>query len=92
MKITFGSGDVSTECSVSIYDVINGTPEFNSFIDEFTKIYCNAPSGETFFNHKSCILILENIAFYNVKKDSNGNFTRTEAKKNIFMQHSIYGL
>lgn len=36
MKITLGSGDVSTECSVSIYDVINGTPEFNSFIDEFT--------------------------------------------------------
>ena len=59
-----------------------------AFIDEFTKIYCNAPSGETFFNHKSCVLILENIAFYNVKKDSNGNFTQTEAKKNIFMQHT----
>jgi hypothetical protein len=55
-----------------------------AFIDEFTKIYCNAPSGETFFNHKSCVLILENIAFYNVKKDSNGNFTQTEAKK-IFL-------
>lgn len=35
MKITLGSGDMSTECTVSIYDVINGSPEFNSFIDEF---------------------------------------------------------
>lgn len=35
MKITLGSGDMSTECTVSIYDVINGTPELNSFIDEF---------------------------------------------------------
>lgn len=35
MKITLVSEDVSTECAVSIYDVINGTPEFNSFIDEF---------------------------------------------------------
>lgn len=59
-----------------------------AFIDEFTKIYCNAPSGETFFNHKSCVLILEDIAFYNVKKDAEGNFTQQEAKTNILMQHT----
>ena len=57
------------------------------FIDKFTKIYCNAPAGETFFVHKSCILILEDIAFYNTKKDNQGNFTSKEAKTNILMQH-----
>jgi hypothetical protein len=58
------------------------------FMDKFTKIYCNAPAGETFFNHKSCVLILEDIAFYNVKKDDEGNFTQEEAKTNILMQHT----
>lgn len=58
------------------------------FMDKFTKIYCNAPAGETFFNHKSCILILEDIAFYNTQKDSDGNFTQEEAKTNILMQHT----
>lgn len=57
-------------------------------IDKFTKIYCNAPAGDTFFNHKSCVLILEDIAFYNTKKDSDGNFTQEEAKTNVLMQHT----
>lgn len=56
--------------------------------DTLTKIICNAPTGETFFNHKSCVLIMKDIAFYNLKKDSSGNFTTEEAKTNILMQHT----
>lgn len=56
--------------------------------DTLTKIICNAPTGETFFNHKSCVLIMKDIAFYNLKKDGSGNFTKEEAKTNILMQHT----
>ena len=35
-----------------------------AFNDKFTRIICNADPGKTFFDHKSCILILEDIAFY----------------------------
>lgn len=59
-----------------------------AFIDNFTRIISNADPGENFFNHKSCILILEDIAFYNLKKDEHGNFTQEEAKTNILMQHT----
>lgn len=62
--------------------------ETGEITDTFTKIICNAPSGETFFKHKKCILIAENIAFYNLLKDDEGNFTDVEAKQNIFMQHT----
>lgn len=61
--------------------------ETGEITDTLTKIICNAPKGETFFKHKRCVLIMENIAFYNLKKDNEGNFTTTEAKENIFMQH-----
>ena len=61
--------------------------ETGEITDTLTKIICNAPKGETFFKHKKCVLIMENIAFYNLKKDNKGNFTATEAKENIFMQH-----
>ena len=57
--------------------------------DTFTKIYCNAPSGNTFFNHKSCVLVMEDIAFYNTTKDTDGKtFTQVASKTNTFMQHT----
>lgn len=56
--------------------------------DTLTKIICDAEDGATFFTHKSCVLIMENIAFYNLKKDESGNFTKTEAKTNVLMQHT----
>ena len=59
-----------------------------AFNDKFTRIICNADPDKTFFDHKSCILILEDIAFYNLKKDGNGNFIEEEAKTNILMQHT----
>ena len=58
------------------------------FKDNYTRIYCNANKGETFLNHKGCILIANNIAFYNTTKNSDGTFTNTEAKECVFMQHS----
>lgn len=56
--------------------------------NNFTRIICDMNSGETFFNHKSCILILEDISFYNLEKNNDGTFSEKESKKNILMQHT----
>lgn len=54
----------------------------------FTRIICNSDKGKTFFNHKSCVLVLSDISFYNLKKDVNGTFLEEPAKTNILMQHT----
>lgn len=56
--------------------------------DTLTKIICDLQPGETFFNHKNCVLVLENISFYNLKKDENGMFTDEEAKLGVLMKHT----
>lgn len=62
--------------------------ETGDIIDNYTRIIYAGLGGSTMFNHQSCILILENIAFYNLGKDSNGNFEDNHpAKKCILMQH-----
>lgn len=57
--------------------------------DTFTRIICNADPGKTFFNHQACVLVLENIGFYNLKKDESENFIEEEAKTNVLMQHIV---
>lgn len=77
-------GTASPFASFAQKDIYTG-----NFSDNYTRIICNADPGKTFFEHKSCILILENIAFYNLAKDVNGNFIeQQEAKTNILMQHT----
>lgn len=70
--------------SLANKNIYNGTLK-----DTFTRIICNSNPGNTFFNHKACVLILENIGFYNLKKDETGRFVEQEAKTNILMQHTV---
>ena len=57
--------------------------------DTFTRIICNEENGETFFKHKNCVLVLDTISFYNLKKDGNGGFLNNqEAKDCIFLKHT----
>ena len=49
--------------------------------DTFTRIICNEENGETFFKHKNCVLVLDTISFYNLKKDGNGGFLNNQDPK-----------
>lgn len=57
------------------------------FLDRYTRIFCEGSMNQTFFTHKSCVLILKNIAFYNTTKKSDGTYSNNEAKKLVLMQH-----
>lgn len=94
-EFVFNSVDLGEKNNITIIGASSSFATFaqkniytGKITDTLTKIICNANAGETFFNHKSCILIAKNIAFYNLKKDAQGRFTDEEAKTNIFMQHT----
>lgn len=94
-KFVFNSVDLGTKNNITIVGASSPFASFaqkdihtGAFIDNFTKIYCNAPKGEVFFKHKSCVLILDKIGFYNTVKKEDGTFSNTEAKTCIFMEHS----
>lgn len=94
-EFVFNSVDLGEKNNITIIGASSSFATFaqkniytGKITDTLTKIICNANAGETFFNHKSCILIAKNVAFYNLKKDAQGRFTDEEAKTNIFMQHT----
>lgn len=56
--------------------------------DTFTKVICGKNTYENFFNHKSCILVLDKIGFYNCLITDGVINTGKEAKTNTLMQHT----
>lgn len=94
-EFVFDSVDLGEKNNITIVGASSSFATFaqkniytGAITDTLTKIICDAEDGATFFTHKSCVLIMENIAFYNLKKDESGNFTKTEAKTNVLMQHT----
>ena len=91
----FNSVDLGTENNITIKGASSSfasTMQKNiktgKIKDTFTRIICGQSGGITFFKHKNVMLVLENIGFYNLKRDTEGNFTETEAKDCILMQHT----
>ena len=92
----FNEVDLGTENTISIRGTASSFASFanrsdnDAIRDQFTRIICNADSGKTFFNNRHCVLILENIAFYNYAKDDiiDGVFIPAPAMSNTFMQHT----
>lgn len=91
----FNEVDLGVENTISIRGTTSSFASFakriddDTISDQFTRIICNADSGKTFFNNRHCVLILENIAFYNyVKGDTDGTFIPAPAMSNTFMQHT----
>lgn len=91
----FNSIDLGEKNNITIEGVSSSFASFaqkniktGEITDTFTKIICNSTTNGTFFNHKNCVLVMKNIAFYNVKKDNDGMFTSQEAKEYVFMKHT----
>lgn len=57
--------------------------------DTFTRIICAKNTNATFFTHKNCVLTMRNIGFYNATINDGSFDLNTEAKTNVFMQHTV---